>query len=275
MRAWTLWWRLDLDAALADAEAAEACAQDQDAANPLLLAVCVLAMIHHQRGDLAAADRAAEACARVARTLEPSGTTRLAACILASRHADQDPERCLLEMLALARAAVAAGRLEDAERWAHSRLARAEVLLARGDAAGAARLAAEAATDAGPLGAVEARLLAGRALDASGETQRAKAELQYVAAQAARARALPLRDAAARELRHLGTRVAAPGRRAAPGELSGRESEIARLVAEGRANKQVAAALHLSEKTVENALTRIYAKVGVHSRTQLALELKR
>jgi DNA-binding NarL/FixJ family response regulator len=42
------------------------------------------------------------------------------------------------------------------------------------------------------------------------------------------------------------------------------------LVSEGHSNKPVAAALFLSEKTVEGALTRIYAKVGVRSRAQLA-----
>ena len=40
-------------------------------------------------------------------------------------------------------------------------------------------------------------------------------------------------------------------------------------MSEGQSNKQIAAALFLSEKTVEGALTRIYAKVGVRSRAQL------
>jgi DNA-binding NarL/FixJ family response regulator len=44
-------------------------------------------------------------------------------------------------------------------------------------------------------------------------------------------------------------------------------------VAAGSSNKQVAARLYLSEKTVENALTRVYAKLGVRSRTQLSREL--
>jgi DNA-binding CsgD family transcriptional regulator len=52
--------------------------------------------------------------------------------------------------------------------------------------------------------------------------------------------------------------------------LTGRERDIARSVAEGRTNRQVAAALHISPKTVENQLSRIYAKLGVHSRTELA-----
>ena len=45
------------------------------------------------------------------------------------------------------------------------------------------------------------------------------------------------------------------------------------LVAGGRSNKQVAATLFLSEGTVENTLTRVYAKLGVRSRTQLTRAL--
>ena len=67
-------------------------------------------------------------------------------------------------------------------------------------------------------------------------------------------------------------------RRAAPAgtaALTAREREIAELVAEGRSNKQVAAALFLSEKTVEHHLSRIYAKVGVRSRAELAARMPR
>src|SRR3954471_7098000 len=46
---------------------------------------------------------------------------------------------------------------------------------------------------------------------------------------------------------------------------------IAGLVSTGRSNKQVAATLFLSEKTIENALTTIYAKLGVRSRVELSL----
>jgi DNA-binding NarL/FixJ family response regulator len=56
--------------------------------------------------------------------------------------------------------------------------------------------------------------------------------------------------------------------------LSERERSIAELVAEGRSNKEVAAALFLSGKTVENNLSRIYAKLGVRSRTELARTLR-
>jgi DNA-binding CsgD family transcriptional regulator len=61
------------------------------------------------------------------------------------------------------------------------------------------------------------------------------------------------------------------GRRAAPaGTLSATEAEIARLVAAGRTNSEVAAALHLSARTVEWNLSKLYRRLGVRSRTELA-----
>jgi DNA-binding NarL/FixJ family response regulator len=53
--------------------------------------------------------------------------------------------------------------------------------------------------------------------------------------------------------------------------LSARERSTAELVAAGRSNKEVAAALFVSPKTVENNMSRIYAKLGVRSRMELAL----
>ncbi|MDA0174065.1 helix-turn-helix transcriptional regulator, partial [Solirubrobacter taibaiensis] len=145
---------------------------------------------------------------------------------------------------------------------------------ATGGALSAARLAASAATiadDAGAaLDALDARLLQARALAAAGRTDAAKEVLQRITVDAAHRHAFRLRDAAARELRALGTRVASAGQRASGGALTDREREITALVAAGRSNRQVADTLFLSEKTVANALTRIYAKVGVRTRAQLA-----
>jgi non-specific serine/threonine protein kinase len=52
--------------------------------------------------------------------------------------------------------------------------------------------------------------------------------------------------------------------------LSGREQEVARLVADGLANKEIAARLHLSVRTVETHIRRVLTKLGLLNRTQLA-----
>lgn len=52
--------------------------------------------------------------------------------------------------------------------------------------------------------------------------------------------------------------------------LTRREREVAGLAASGVSNKEIAARLYLSARTVENHLQRIYAKLGVTSRNQLA-----
>ncbi len=63
------------------------------------------------------------------------------------------------------------------------------------------------------------------------------------------------------------------GRRRAEG-LTAAERRVAALVAEGRTNQEVAAALFLGERTVASHLTHIYAKLGVRSRTELVRKLQ-
>jgi DNA-binding CsgD family transcriptional regulator len=63
------------------------------------------------------------------------------------------------------------------------------------------------------------------------------------------------------------------GRRRVDG-LSPAERRVADLVAEGRTNREVAATLFLSERTVATHLSHIYAKLGVRSRTELARRLR-
>lgn len=55
--------------------------------------------------------------------------------------------------------------------------------------------------------------------------------------------------------------------------LTAAERRVADLVAQGRTNREIAAALFLAERTVASHLTHIYAKLGVHSRTELAHRL--
>jgi ATP/maltotriose-dependent transcriptional regulator MalT len=57
---------------------------------------------------------------------------------------------------------------------------------------------------------------------------------------------------------------------AAGSGLSERELQIARLAATGLSNKDIAEALHLSPRTVENKLHSAYSKLGVRGRDELA-----
>jgi DNA-binding NarL/FixJ family response regulator len=56
-----------------------------------------------------------------------------------------------------------------------------------------------------------------------------------------------------------------------PEALTDREAEVLRLLARGKANKQIASSLYVSEKTVKAHVSSILMKLGVQSRTQAAL----
>lgn len=58
-----------------------------------------------------------------------------------------------------------------------------------------------------------------------------------------------------------------------PARLSARETQVARLVCEGRQNKEIAWIASLSEYTVENHLRRIYQKLGIHNRAALVARM--
>ena len=63
------------------------------------------------------------------------------------------------------------------------------------------------------------------------------------------------------------------GRAPSRDELTPTERRIAELVAEGLTNREVATTLFVTPHTVESALTRVYRKLGVRSRTELARHL--
>jgi NarL family two-component system response regulator LiaR len=54
-------------------------------------------------------------------------------------------------------------------------------------------------------------------------------------------------------------------------ELTGREVEVARLVARGLSNREIAGAMVISEKTVKTHISSIFSKLGLEDRTQLAI----
>jgi DNA-binding CsgD family transcriptional regulator len=115
-----------------------------------------------------------------------------------------------------------------------------------------------------PFEEARTRLLLGSVLRRTGHRTDARRELE-----AARATFLrlgtPIQERqASTELDSIG------GRRRLDSELSPVEQRIADLVASGQTNREVAAATFTSIRTVESHLVRIYRKLGIRSRTELA-----
>jgi DNA-binding CsgD family transcriptional regulator len=199
---------------------------------------------------------------------------------------DANPNRPVVPMAEIVEVLAGLGRTAEARQRLELFAARASALSRRWAIARAAHceglvLAAEGDLDAAASASTEAVRLAdgigfpvplGRALLALGAAQRrtnhkaqSRATLQRAVAAFESAGARIWCDRAQRELGRIGGRSTPAG-----GGLSTTESAIAQLVAAGSSNKEVAAALHLSAKTVEWNLSKIYRKLGVRSRTDLA-----
>jgi DNA-binding NarL/FixJ family response regulator len=58
------------------------------------------------------------------------------------------------------------------------------------------------------------------------------------------------------------------------GQLTEREHDILKLLAQGTSNRQIAEKLYLTEGTVKNHMSNILSKLGVRDRTQAALKAK-
>ncbi|MFI6928475.1 response regulator [Nonomuraea spiralis] len=65
-----------------------------------------------------------------------------------------------------------------------------------------------------------------------------------------------------------------PAPRGEAGRLSAREAEVARLIAAGATNRQIAGRLRITEGTVKNHVTSLLRKYGLRDRTRLALRLR-
>ena len=154
---------------------------------------------------------------------------------------------------------------------AHATRCRGLLDAAAGDVEAAARLLEEAAAmhdDAGdPFGRARALLSLGVVLRRTRQKRAARDAI----------------EAAAEAFDGLGAAGWAEKARAEQARISGRrrdegltpaERRVAALVAEGRTNREVAAALFLGERTVESHLTQVYSKLGVRSRTELASKFR-
>jgi ATP/maltotriose-dependent transcriptional regulator MalT len=225
-----------------------------ESALPLPHAVVGLGELDLRAGEITAA---AEAADRVLRRLDDGSVLdRLPALeLLARAHAAAGDA-------AAATAAVQRINEEDfGTPYMRGRvcLIRAEVLAAAGDCDGARR-AVEDAIDlfagcAAPYEAAQARLLLARVLEALGREDRAAAE-----ARAARA-----------AIERLSGRGADGGDGARP-ELSPREVDILRLVAEGSSDAQIAERLFLSPHTVHRHVANIRTKLRTPSRAAAVAE---
>jgi DNA-binding CsgD family transcriptional regulator len=183
-------------------------------------------------------------------------------------------------------AAVRAHRMTEArealsalEEWAPqatlpwpllSRLSSCRALLADGEEAiahfeDALRLAA----DGLPFDLARVQLLYGEHLRRERRRVDARVQLREALEGFERLRAKPWAERARMELRASGETAR---RRDAStiDQLTPQELQIARFVAEGLSNKEVAAQLFLSPRTIDYHLRNVFAKLGIKSRTQLA-----
>jgi DNA-binding NarL/FixJ family response regulator len=94
-----------------------------------------------------------------------------------------------------------------------------------------------------------------------------KAELVQAIQSAARGRPYLHQEAQ----RRLIQQVTAPAEPALGLNLTPRERDVLRLIAQGRSNKEIARELHLTESTVKGHVSTILGKLGVYDRTQAAL----
>ncbi len=275
LRAWVLLERGGLEEALAAAVESVQLADRLDDSASAVVARAVLGAVHGALGEHARArdllgpyDVDNGWICRWAPTLVETHLA-LGDLDVAALHAER--ATALAAATGMAGARAAAGR------------ARALVALAHGHAASAAEIASQAASEAAAAGAAleaaRATLVAGRALLAA-DHGAGIAALRAAGDAATSCGAPRVADEARRELRRAGIRVGRGGARAIAGgeglaALSARELQIAELVADGLTNREIGARLFLSGKTVETHLTRVFQKLGLRSRAQVAARIAR
>jgi DNA-binding CsgD family transcriptional regulator len=123
-----------------------------------------------------------------------------------------------------------------------------------------------------PYEQARTHLCYGERLRRIGERRAARKHLDSAATTFAALGAAAWTERADQELRATGQRVRSHDKTHTD-QLTPREAQIAAQVATGRSNREIAATLYLTPKTVEFHLTRIYRKLDVRSRTQLIHKL--
>jgi DNA-binding CsgD family transcriptional regulator len=157
-------------------------------------------------------------------------------------------------------------------RWAIPEIVRCRGLAAanRGDVTAAIGLLEQAAVlheEVGdPFGRARALLLLGVTRRRARQKRAAREAIETAVAGFEEIGAARWTDRARAELGSIGGRTREHG-------LTPAERRVAVLVAEGRTNREVAAALVLGERTVETHLSHVYSKLGIRSRTELARTL--
>jgi DNA-binding NarL/FixJ family response regulator len=234
----------------AAAEAGEICARFE-AGNPMLWVAGAVGVIELATGNPAAAWAALEPAVTALAGSEPLALVLVPAAEALIGIGELDRAEALLEELT-----------RDAQQTERHRC-RALLLAARGD------LPAASAETERALALVQAPLERARTLLAQGQIARRRK--QKKAARESLEAALPLFEAAGAERWAEQARddIARLGRKRQT-DLTASEGRVAKLVAQGHSNKEVAAALFVTVHTVEVHLSRVYAKLGVRSRTQLA-----
>jgi DNA-binding CsgD family transcriptional regulator len=182
----------------------------------------------------------------------------------------------------LVEAYVRAGRREEAEavlarlapdsRWARATAARCRGLLAPDEDVRAAFDAALALHDELPMPFERARtqLALGERLRRAKQRAEAREPLTEALDAFERLGARPWAERARAELRATGGPAGTRRAQAAAEQLTPHELQIAVLVSQGMTNREAAAALFLSPKTIEYHLGQIYRKLDVRGRAQLA-----
>jgi DNA-binding CsgD family transcriptional regulator len=181
----------------------------------------------------------------------------------------------------LIEAYVHAGRLREAARavdvlaervqqeWAIAALDRARGLVADGYDGPFERSVATWAALGVPLEEGRSRLCYGERLRRDRRRVEARAQLRDALAIFDRLRAAPWRDRALTELRATGETIQPHEETDGVDTLTPQELQVAVNVADGLSNKEVAARLFLSTKTIEAHLHRTYRKLGISNRGEL------